>query len=374
MRAVMTSVLGVALCGAALAAEAPAPVKKPRPLVEVVFVLDTTGSMGRLIAGAKQKIWSIANQIVAGTPRPNVRFGLVGYRDKGDKYVTKVFDLTTNIDAIYEHLMAFRAEGGGDGPEHVNRALAEAVEKITWTPGRKALKIIFLVGDWPPHMDYKDGYDYRKSAKQAITNGIIINTVRCGNHAQTGKVWREIADLAEGTFVSIDQSGGVQAVSTPMDGKLAALSRDLDETRVVYGSRERRREAERLHAAVGGALAKPEAAAPAADRVAFKATSGRVAEDDLLDAIRDKRVDLEKLDEKELPEKLQKMTKAERKKYLDGLTAKRQTILAEIKALNTRRQDYIKKELAKRTGKGDAFDEQVLKMLRKQAAKKGITY
>jgi hypothetical protein len=31
-----------------------------KPVIEVVFVLDTTGSMGPLIEGAKRKIWSIA--------------------------------------------------------------------------------------------------------------------------------------------------------------------------------------------------------------------------------------------------------------------------------------------------------------------------
>ena len=31
-----------------------------KPVVEVAFVLDTTGSMGGLIEGAKRKIWSIA--------------------------------------------------------------------------------------------------------------------------------------------------------------------------------------------------------------------------------------------------------------------------------------------------------------------------
>ena len=61
-----------------------------QPMVEVAFVLDTTGSMGGLIAGAKAKIWAIANQIILGEPKPIVRMALVAYRDKGDNYVTKV--------------------------------------------------------------------------------------------------------------------------------------------------------------------------------------------------------------------------------------------------------------------------------------------
>src|SRR5262249_20100419 len=80
-----------------------------RPRVEVVFCLDTTGSMSGLIDGAKQKIWSLCNQIVGGKPTPQLKVGVVAYRDRGDEYVTKVFDLNDNLDAIHGHLMSFKA-------------------------------------------------------------------------------------------------------------------------------------------------------------------------------------------------------------------------------------------------------------------------
>src|SRR3954469_13380196 len=100
-------------------------VKKPK--VEVVFALDTTGSMGGLIEGAKQRIWSISNQIASGRPTPDLRVGLVAYRDKGDAYVTRVSDLTDDLDAVHAALKGFQAAGGGDTPESVNQALDDAV-------------------------------------------------------------------------------------------------------------------------------------------------------------------------------------------------------------------------------------------------------
>src|SRR5262245_19808721 len=156
-----------------------------KPQVEVVFCLDTTGSMGGLIDAAKQKIWSICNQIDGGKPTPQVRVGLVAFRDRGDEYVTKVFDLTEDLDAIHGHLMGFRAQGGGDFPESVNQALNEAVTKITWSKNKKTLKIIFLVGDAPPHMDYPDDVKYPDTCKLAVKNDIIINTIQCGMDADT---------------------------------------------------------------------------------------------------------------------------------------------------------------------------------------------
>src|SRR5450432_776924 len=96
----------------ALAAE---PATKPAaPTIEVCFVLDTTGSMSGLIDGAKQKIWSIANEIIRTENHPQVRIALVGYRDKGDDYITKIFDMTDDIDLVFKNLQNFQAGGGGD--------------------------------------------------------------------------------------------------------------------------------------------------------------------------------------------------------------------------------------------------------------------
>src|SRR6516165_795386 len=96
--------LSAALAAAALlAAAAPGRAddkpKAERPRVEVVFCLDTTGSMGGLIQGAKDKIWSISNQIAGGKPAPDLKIGLVAYRDRGDAYITKVIDLTDDLAA-----------------------------------------------------------------------------------------------------------------------------------------------------------------------------------------------------------------------------------------------------------------------------------
>ena len=83
----------IALCGTPLlGAESPKTPLEGTPKVEVAFVLDTTGSMSGLIAAAKAKIWYIANQIVLGKPKPIVRFALIPFRDKGDKYVSGISD------------------------------------------------------------------------------------------------------------------------------------------------------------------------------------------------------------------------------------------------------------------------------------------
>src|SRR5262245_63276953 len=195
-------------------------VNAPAPRVEVAFVLDTTGSMGGLIDGAKRRIWSIARRIGEGRPRPDLRIALVAYRDLGDAYVTRVFDLKGDMDQVYQNLMGFQASGGGDGPEHVSAALADAVGKVSWSR-RAGMQVIFLVGDAPPHVDYQDGYDYHRHAAEARERGIAVETVQCGSDPETARVWTELAGLGGGHYARIDAQGGMPTMVTPVDAELA---------------------------------------------------------------------------------------------------------------------------------------------------------
>ena len=92
-----------------------------KPAVEVAFVLDTTGSMGGLLEGAKRKIWSIATAIVDSNPDADIRMGLVAYRDIGDDYVTKKVELTTDIQDLYANLLELKAAAAATGPKASTR-------------------------------------------------------------------------------------------------------------------------------------------------------------------------------------------------------------------------------------------------------------
>jgi hypothetical protein len=354
------------------ATSAPPPKAKAKPKVEVVFCLDTTGSMSGLLDGAKQKIWAISNQIAGGRPTPDLKVGLVAYRDRGDAYVTKVIDLTDDLDAIHAELRKFQASGGGDGPESVNQALDDAVHKVKWSGDKKTLKIIFLVGDAPPHMDYKDDVKFPDTCKKAVENNIIINTIQCGGDAECAKVWKEIALKAEGTFAAIPQSGGVIAVKTPFDARLAKINAELADTTLAYGEAKARR---RTVMAAESAKALP--AAAAADRAGFGGKVGKgAAAGDLLDDIKEKKAELEKLKDEELPEALRKLkTPKEREEYLKKVEARRGELRKEAAELDKKRAEHIAAELKKTMDKGkDSFDASVLEMLRRQAKKAEIDY
>jgi len=350
---------------------APTPQSKPR--IEVCFVLDTTGSMGGLIEGAKQKIWSIANEMISAQPTPELKLGLIGYRDRGDEYVVKSFSLTDDIDAIYGHLREFQAGGGGDGPESVNEALAEAIHKMPWTSDGKVLKIIFLVGDAPPHMDYPNGPKYPDLCREAAKKDLIINTIQCGEMAETKSIWQEIAKLSEGSYVGISQSGNVAVISTPMDKELSRLNEQIGATLIPYGDSKLQAE---VHAKY--AVAKSAPISAMADRLSYNSKTGKAVQGrgELVDALNDKTLKLEEIDQKQLPTELQKLDRNELQKRIAKTRDERADLQKQIVEVSKKREAYIQSENKRLAaeGKGDAFDQKVTETLHAQAAKKGISY
>jgi hypothetical protein len=336
-----------------------------RPRVEVAFVLDTTGSMAGLIDGAKRKIWSIAERIGDGRPRPELRIALVGYRDVGDQYVTLVHDFSGDIDLVYERLMSFRAEGGGDTPEHVSRALSDAVHRLSWSNGN-VMRTIFLVGDAPPHLDYQDGFDYRRHAREAAQRGIVVEAIECGGDPLTAQVWSEIAGLAGGHFARIDSGGGMPARVTPVDAELARLNTELTRTVVAFGSRDERQAAARK---LEGRVAMPSKVA--AEAASYFAKSDRLAEKDLVTlpeaeqkkALADARADA--------PLPLKNKSEAEQLAYLKQQQQRRAQLQSQILTLQKQREGYLKQA---EPGSGDGFDQQVIDKLKERAEKAGIKY
>jgi Mg-chelatase subunit ChlD len=348
---------------APLAPVAPA----PRPKVDLVFALDTTGSMSGLIEGAKNKIWSIASFVARAQPTPDVRVGLVGYRDIGDAYVTRVFDLDADLDRVYRRLLSFRADGGGDTPEHVARALDEAVHKMSWSQaGGNAVRLIYLVGDAPPHLDYQDGYDYAKAARAAAAKGIQIHAIRCGTDPDTATYWRRIASLGHGEFLTIDQDGGMRDHRTPYDEELARLHDELDGTVVGYGAK-----GGDVRAAVAVAAAAPAPVKAArAGFLAAKKDASETISDDLVGGVASGRVDLDKVAPADLPKSMAAMPVEERKREIAHKAKERADVLDRIAKVSAKRDEFLRSSPEKPSG----FDGEVQKTVKQAGASAGLKF
>lgn len=362
------------LLSASLLAGPVAQAETQKPRVEVVFVLDTTGSMSDLIDGAKRKIWSIANAIVDSNPGADIYIGLVGYRDRGDEYVTREYKLTTDIQDIYGKLLSFTADGGGDTPESVNEALDVAVTKLGWSkPAQQdAKRILFLVGDAPPHMDYKQDRKYPEIIKEALQRGIVINAVQAGSMDQTTKVWKEIARLGKGDYLPIPQDGGrVVVIKTPYDIEINEIQIRINKTVVPYGAvRQQEMVREKMEMAASPSISTESKA----DMSRYIAKSGDAKEaitgsGDLVGAIAAEPEALKAIPDNELPENMQSMKPAEREAYLAEQRRDRDALTAQLTEKINQRDEYIKQETAKQNAEkpaADSFDGSVLKTLEKQ--------
>jgi Mg-chelatase subunit ChlD len=345
--------------------------------VEVVFVLDTTGSMEGLIAAAKEKIWSIATTLSQSNPAPEIRMGLVAYRDRGDSYVTQVVDLSKDLDSMYATLMQFAAGGGGDGPESVNQALDDAIGKISWSQDSSSYKVVFLVGDAPPHMDYQGERQYPEIVAAAVQKGIVVNTIQCGSLGDTVGPWTQIAALGHGRYFTVDQAGSAIAITTPFDARIATLAAQLDDTRLSYGTVDELKAAE---AKVSATAELRAAASPAAQarRGVFNASEsglGNLLSDkDLVHDVESGRVDIATVPEAELPPSIAGKSNEEQIAVIKETAAKREKLQQEIADLARERDAFIEKKLDETGGAKNSLDQKIYDAVREQAADVGLRY
>ena len=193
---------------------------RPPVKLDVLFLIDATGSMGDEIDELKNNILSISAQIEALPSNPDVRFGLVHYRDRGDAYVVRRADFTGNVQAFQRDLMDVQAAGGGDDPESLNEALYNAVERMSWRVD-DTVSLIFLVADAPPHLDYPQDYSYADAMMIAAERGIKIFPIGSrldgadAYQKQAEYIFRQLAQFTGGHFIFLTYEDTPQSSGEP---------------------------------------------------------------------------------------------------------------------------------------------------------------
>lgn len=336
--------------------------------IEVAFVLDTTGSMEGLIDGAKRKIWTIANTIVDIQPDADIRMALIGYRDRGDDYVIKSYDMSKDLQALYGNLTRFEADGGGDDPESVNEALDAAVSKLTWSDKQGTRKIVFLVGDAPPHMDYKGERKYPEIITDARKDNIIVNTVQAGQDAETTNFWKDIAERGAGRYMAIAQDGGpIEEVTTPYDQQIMQNQQQIDKTIMPYGTRAQQAE---LTDKMSVKMAAPAAVQVENSKFYSKRSSAKeviTGGGDLIDDVRNKKLEIAKIKDSELPADLKGKSEKERTETVEKKLLERAKLEEQMAGLVKQRDEYLAKAAAEGSKNvDDSFDKVVSETLKQQ--------
>jgi hypothetical protein len=110
------------------------------------------------------------------------------------------------------------ADGGGDYPEDLNTALANAIHEPEWRV-EETVSLIFLVADAPPHLDYDQQNHYAVEMLNAAERGIKIYPIASsGLDSQGEYIFRQMAQATGGRFIFLTYgAGGPGSTGTETD-------------------------------------------------------------------------------------------------------------------------------------------------------------
>ncbi|MCB0074024.1 MAG: VWA domain-containing protein, partial [Caldilineaceae bacterium] len=186
--------------------------------LDLLFLMDATGSMSDEIDKLKASMADIADELARLPEQPDVRYGLVAYRDHGDEFVVRNFDFTDSLPQFQRTLAKLEASGGGDEPEALHGALFTAVHELSWRTD-ETVRMVVLVADAPPHIadyygDLSGRYDH--TVFDAVAQGIKIFPVGASGLNSTGEyVFRQLAQITGGKFVFLTYEDGSDPSSGP---------------------------------------------------------------------------------------------------------------------------------------------------------------
>lgn len=185
--------------------------------IDVAFVIDATGSMSEEIDRIKQTITDIAARVSEAEQAPDLRLGLVAYRDRGDAFVTRTVDFTDDVEAFQRVIDALEANGGGDFPEELNAALYSTMRRLEWRE-ENTLRMAFVVADAPAHHYEQQSYVYSDAMFDAATMGVKIFPIASGGSDPVAELqFRQLAQFTLGHFIFITEGGGSPAGSGGSD-------------------------------------------------------------------------------------------------------------------------------------------------------------
>lgn len=357
----------------AVSAEAP---EEHKPLVQIAILLDTSNSMDGLIAQAKTQLWKIVNEFITAKrdgKTPELWVGLYEYGNNGlpakEGYIRMVVPLTADLDKVSEELFALKTNGGS---EYCGNVIKVATEALDWGGSDDDLKVIFIAGN----EEFTQGsVEYREACQDAVAKGIMVNTIFCGPHAEGVRTrWKDGADLADGSYMNIDQDRAVVHIAAPQDQKIADLGTKLNETYLYYGAAGKA-SAERQVSQDEEAMRESSTGSHVQRAVTKASDYYRNVSWDLVDAVREGKVKLAALKDEDLPKEMQNMTQEQRKAHLEANAKLREAIQEEINKLNEQRKRYVAEEMKKRAASGEqGFDAAVIKLLQNQAEQKNFKF
>jgi hypothetical protein len=341
--------------------------------IQLALLLDTSNSMDGLIDQAKSQLWKIVNEL-ATTKKSGQAVDLyVALYEYGkdaiplqEGHLRNIVPFTQDLDKISEELFNLKTNGGD---EFCGKVILSAVNNLQWNKSNDDLKIIFIAGNEP----FTQGdIDYKEACKKAIKNGIIVNTIFCGNYEEgIQTMWKDGADISDGKYMNIDQNAELVHIQSPQDDDIIKLGQELNKTYLAFGdegNEKKMRQAEQDANSMGVSSEVMVQRSVTKSNAQYKNAGW-----DLVDAKKEGKIKVEDLKDEELPKEMQKMSIAERKDYLDKMGKEREGIQQKINKLNDERSKYVAQKMLENKN-DNTLDAVMLKAIREQAKQKNYSF
>ena len=342
--------------------------------IQLALLLDTSNSMDGLIDQAKSQLWKIVNELAAAKcddgSRPNIKIALYEYGNdnlpSGEGFIRQVNGLTDDLDLISEKLFALRTRGGS---EFCGEVIRTSLNQLAWSSSSADLKMIFIAGNEP----FTQGsVSYRTACSLAKDKGVVVNTIFCGPFEEgLSTNWKDGADLASGSYMSIEQDRRTVYIATPFDSKIEECNNRLNKTYIYYGASGEKKKAmqeeQDTNAASYGSSNKAERTISKSSH-AYKNSSW-----DLVDAVKDDEKAVSQAKTEDLPKEMRGMTTEQRKVYVEQKGQERAKIQKEIQDLNKKRQEYIASHSTQEQ-KDAMLDAAMMKAVKEKAKSKKLVW
>ncbi len=315
-------------------------------VIDLVFVVDISGSTGGILSSVRGKFWEIQNEIARLNPEPTYRLGIVCLGrpsfKKENNYVRVISDLTEDIDAAAYPFFQIK-DVTAPGNYFMGHALDAAVNEISWSEDPNALKLLYLVGNGKPSA----GPGYRKPLEDAKEKGIIINSLYFLSYSNQKEQaeWRTIAEHSGGEFFVIGLKEPAIVIEKPYDGSMLREANHMINTTYAYYGREGldRYEIQSELDEEAELLGENQVEA----RTFFKATQlyqGKNYSWDMIDLSKTGQGVPLKENRKFMDERLQEMSVSEFTEHLTELSFERKEYISIIKMLSTQREEFLKEK------------------------------
>lgn len=182
----------------------------PAQVLDLLFMIDTTGSMSDELAYLQIELADVIDEIQTQLGQDfKLRLSVNFYRDEDEEYLVRTFPFTEDIETALADLAEQAAGGGGDYPEAVTAALDNAIEGHEWSESAVA-RLAFLVLDAPPHTTQDTIGTLNARVQQAAAKGIRVIPVASSGVDKTTEFFLRFVDIATGgTYVFLTSDSGI---------------------------------------------------------------------------------------------------------------------------------------------------------------------